>query len=133
LDFSSSNWIFFINKALTSQRYTVKFPSLYFWTSSTNFWPFSGRSGILFSLLIIFLIYFLIDLFSFLFFCARTQKWVATRCYIILWFRFYVFDKNEWTSWIFAISHFCKDLYRNYNGIRMWKYDLVNMMWWMDV
>jgi hypothetical protein len=65
LDFSSSNWIFFINRALTSQRYTVKFPSLYFWTSSTNFWSFSGRPDILFSLLLFFwYIFWLIFFFS---------------------------------------------------------------------
>jgi len=77
LDFSSSNWIFFINRAFISQRYTVKFQSLYFLASSTNFLLFSRRFEILFSLLLFFW-YILIDFFSFLLFCAGTQKWVTT-------------------------------------------------------
>ena len=79
LDFSSSNWIFFVNRTLISQQNTVKFQSLYFRTSSTNFWPFSGRSGILFSLLLFFdfffkHIYIYIYIFCIFFFLARGPK-----------------------------------------------------------
>ena len=74
--------MFFINRALIGQWYTVKFQSLYFWTSSTNSWPFSEHFGILFSLL-----YFLIIFFVFLFFLRErknvnwriTKKWVMTK------------------------------------------------------
>jgi hypothetical protein len=78
LDFSSSNWIFFVNRALINQKYTIKFQTLYFLTSLTNFWLFYGRSDILFSLQsfldFLWIYFFLYFLF---FFCVGTQKWVT--------------------------------------------------------
>jgi len=76
LDFSSSNWIFFVNRALISQQNTVKFQSLYFWTSSINFWLFSRRFGILFSLLLFFGFFrtYIFDFFVFSYFLCGDPK-----------------------------------------------------------
>jgi hypothetical protein len=56
-----------------NQQNTVKFQPLYFWTSLTKFWPFSGPFGILFSLLLLLLLLLLLFGFLptifFIFFC----------------------------------------------------------------
>jgi len=73
LNFSSSNWIFFINMALISQQNTVKFQSLYFWTPSTNFWLFSRHFDILF-LLLLFLGFFWTFFFCIFFFYVGSKN-----------------------------------------------------------
>jgi len=75
LDFSSSNWIFLINRALT-----VKFQPFAFLNLLNQFWHFFSISAILFSLLLFFgflLIYIYIYFLYFLIF-MWTQKWVTT-------------------------------------------------------
>ena len=42
LDFSSSNWIFLVNRTLTSKKYIVKFQTFAFLNLLNQFWPFSG-------------------------------------------------------------------------------------------
>jgi hypothetical protein len=44
----------------------------------------------------------------------------------------YLIRRNELVEYL-PFGTFVKTFTENCNGIRIWKYDLVNMMWWMYV
>jgi len=72
LDFSSSNWIFLINRALT-----VKFQPFALLNLLNQFWYFFSIPAS-FSRSYYFLDFFRIYIFVFFLFCVRTQKWITT-------------------------------------------------------
>jgi hypothetical protein len=83
LDFSSSKWILFVNRAFINKKIYRQISIFFcFWTSSINFWSFSGCSGILYSLLLLFFssdyIYFFV--FSPFFLCKDPKIGNTCNC-----------------------------------------------------